>query len=111
MAGLAGTVPQASIPAGSTANPTGGPISLDNGQSKAFHTMVITVSTGTFTSGTVTLQYSHDNVNWISVATPPTLSSNGTFAQTVNAVAQFVRANITAAIVGGCTVGVTVASA
>lgn len=106
-----GTVGQVTIPPGSTANPTAGPITLDNGQSHANHTMVVTVSSGTFTSGTVTLQYSHDNVNWISVATPPTLASNGTFAQTVNAAAQFVRASITAAIVGGCTVGVTVASA
>lgn len=111
MAGLAGTSAQVSIPAGSTANPTAGPISLDNGQSKAFHTMVVTVSNATFTSGTVTLQISHDNANWFSVATPPTLTTNAVFSQTVNAAAQFVRANVTAAIVGGATVTATVASA
>lgn len=104
------TLPITSIPSGSTAT-TVVPVVLDNGGARANHTMVITVSTGTFTSGTVTLQYSHDNVNWVSVATPPTLASNGTFAQSATVAAQYIRASITAAIVGGCTVGVTVASA
>lgn len=106
---LDGTSSQQSIPAGTTA--TGAGIVLDNGQTKAFHTMIITVSNATFTSGTVTLQVSQDNANWFSVATPPTLTTNAVFTQTTNVAAQFVRANVTAAIVGGATVAVTVASA
>lgn len=109
MALLSATVSQVSVPAGATATGAGG--ALDNGASKYNHTMIITVSNATFTSGTVTLQISQDNVNWFSVATPPTLTTNAVFTQTVNVVAQFVRANVTAAIVGGATVGVTVASA
>jgi hypothetical protein len=73
--------------------------------------MIVTVSSGTFTSGTVTLQVSQDNTNWFSVASPPTLSTNAVFSQSVSMPAQYVRANVTAAIVGGCTVGVTVSSA
>jgi hypothetical protein len=100
---------QVSVPAGSTAQAAGG--TLDNGGTRATHSMIITVSNATFTSGTVTLQISQDNVNWLSVASPPTLTTNAVFSQTVTAAAQFVRANITAAIVGGASVGVTVASA
>lgn len=109
MAGLAGTVSQVSIPAGSTANPTNGPISLDNGHSKAFHTMMVTVSSGV-SAGVVTLQLSHDNQNWFSVASPPALSASTVVSQTVNGVAQFARASITTGITGG-TVAATIASA
>lgn len=110
MAQVNQTVMVQSIPAGSTATTTPAGV-LDNGASKAFHTMVVTVSNAVFTSGTVTLQFSHDGTNWVSVGTPPTLATNATFTQTTNVAAQYVRALITAAIVGGATVGVTVASA
>ena len=107
---VSASVATQTIPSGSTATGVV-PVVLDNGASKANHTMIVTVSSGTFTSGTVTLQLSQDGTNWFSVASPPTLTTNAVFEQSVVKVAQFARASITAAIVGGCTVGVTVASA
>jgi hypothetical protein len=46
------------------------------------------------------------NTEGLSVASPPTLTTNAVFSQSVTMAAQYVRANVTAAIVG-----VTVGSA
>lgn len=84
---------------------------LDNGSSKAFHTIIVTTGVGV-SAGTVVLEISHDNVNWFTTAASvSTASASAVLSATVvNAAAQYVRARISVAITGG-TISATVASA
>lgn len=108
MSQLPGSVSIQSIPAGSSATATV-PAVLDNGVSKAWHSMAVNVSAGV-ASGAVTLELSHDGSIWFTSGSPPTLTASTVQTQTINAPAQFVRARISTVVSGG-TVGVSIASA
>lgn len=102
------SAPQQSVPAGTSGTFTGS--TLDNGAARATHAMVITLA-GTISAGTFQLQGSLDGQNWFPLgsATSPT-STLVTQVAVTGAPAQFVRAQVTVALVGS-TAGVMVASA
>jgi hypothetical protein len=97
---------QQSIKAGST-NLTG--TTFDNYGAANDHTLQTTTSAG-ISAGTVQLQGSLDNANWVNLGSPITLAASSTQAVSVtNLPYQYVRA-VSAGVVGG-TVQAWVASA
>ena len=103
------TAPQISLPAGST---TGTGAVLDNNGCCSSHTLVTIASAGV-AAGTVQLQGSLDNLNWVNLGTAITLTAST--VQTTGAAItglpyQFIRASVGTAVSGG-TVAAWVASA
>jgi hypothetical protein len=104
-----GTVPAVSFAGGSTGGTTTGGTVLDNAVAKATHSMVVTAS-ATLT-GTVSLQGSHDNSNWVTLASVVNAAGPGTSVANAAGMAyRYVRAFTPAAVTGG-SFQATVASA
>ena len=98
---------QSSLAAGST---TGAGSQLDNSGVFANHTLV-TITTAGITAGAVQLQGSLDNINWVNLGTPITLTASSVqTASVANAPFQWVRANVSTTVTGG-SVAAWVASA
>lgn len=106
---LDGSQPVASLTTVST-DPAAGPASLDNGQVRANHTMVVVTGPGV-TAGSVQLQGSLDGTNWFSIGSAvSTASANTVYSVSATAPARYVRAHIATNITGG-TISASVASA
>jgi hypothetical protein len=113
--GVAGFLPVLSITTQSALNTVG--VALDNQGVRNNHCVVVTAN-GTVSGGTVQLQGSQDNVNWVNllagsgqnaIATPAT---GTTVLGTANLTPfRFLRAFIATAITGGGTITAYVASA
>ena len=98
---------QISLAAGST---TGAGTGYDNSGVYANHTLV-TIGSAGISAGAVQLQGSLDNVNWVNLGTPITLTASTVQVTNVASTPfQFIRANVSTNVTGG-TVSAWVASA
>lgn len=103
-------VPPATFTAQSAINTA---VVLDAGVGHAYHTLIVTGSAGTFTTGTIVIELSDDGTNWFG----PASNSITPAASTVSSVtvgpivAQMARARISVAITGGGVATASVASA
>ena len=91
-----------SIAAGSSAVANG--TVLDNSTPKSNHTLVAVASAGV-TAGTVQLQASLDNVNFITIGTLNLTAAGPVSVSVANSPFRYIRAAITTAITGGTVQG------
>ena len=94
-----GLPPITSLSAGTSA--AGAGTVLDGATAHNSHAMVVTTGSVACTAGTVVLQGSHDNVNWVQLGTfSPTVANTSTVVAGSGAY-RYTRADITVALVGG----------
>jgi len=101
-----GLPPITSLPASTSA--AGAGTVLDGGAAHTNHCMVVTTGSVASTAGTVILEGSHDNTNWVQLGTFSPTAANTSTAVSATGAYRYIRSRVTVALSGG-TIQTTVA--